>query len=225
MANRRVVPESRTCPVDGTVFEVGGRGRRPRKAIYCSMACLNRHRQNLNPHTGSHAPRPRKNLKTLHNESWLRARYLDESLSANDIARMLGCTQPSVLWALRKFGIPVRDPSASKLGRPQPSRQGPNHHPDLATAARQHKRSQRTGLTAPEYDAMLAAQGGLCAICGLPERAINPRGAAPTLAVDHDHATGQRRELLCRGCNIALGLVLESTDTLRSMIAYLERHR
>lgn len=51
------------------------------------------------------------------------------------------------------------------------------------------------------------------------------------LHVDHDHAccTGQRscgkcfRGMLCRRCNLALGLMRDDTDALRALIAYVER--
>ena len=51
------------------------------------------------------------------------------------------------------------------------------------------------GLTVEEYDAMLAAQGGGCAICGRPPR------ADISLHVDHDHNTGAVRGILCFRCN------------------------
>lgn len=237
MANHKVQPESRTCPIDGTVFEVGGRGRRPRKTVYCSTACLNIYRQSLNPHTGSHAPRPRKNMDTLHNEAWLRAKYLDERLATTDIAKMLECSAPSVLWALRKFGIPSRDKSDAKKGRPSTTewtpemresmaapRRGVNWHPDPRIADVRNARARRTGITGPRYDAMLEAQSGVCLVCGQPETAVGRGGGLRTLCVDHDHVTGAIRGLLCRNCNVALGIVHDSIPTLRSMIAYLERH-
>jgi hypothetical protein len=73
------------------------------------------------------------------------------------------------------------------------------------------------GMTMEEYQARVAAQGGLCAICGdEPERG--------RLHVDHNHATGVVRELLCRPCNHALGNAQDDPARLRAMIAYLERH-
>ncbi len=60
------------------------------------------------------------------------------------------------------------------------------------------------GLTLEEYRRMEAAQGGLCAVCNEPERPCKD-GTVRRLGVDHCHATGQVRELLCRRCNTLLG--------------------
>ena len=73
------------------------------------------------------------------------------------------------------------------------------------------------GITLAEYEAMMQAQDGRCAICGeRPEE---------RLRVDHDHVTGAVRELLCAPCNIALGGARDNPDLLRAMITYLERHQ
>jgi hypothetical protein len=52
----------------------------------------------------------------------------------------------------------------------------------------------------PEYDQILAAQGGVCAICG------NICRTGRALAVDHDHQNGVVRALLCLTCNRNLGI-------------------
>jgi hypothetical protein len=85
--------------------------------------------------------------------------------------------------------------------------------------ALRRQRLKKFGLTESQYDEMLAAQGGTCAIC---------HGACPTgwrLAVDHDHETGQVRGLLCLRCNSALGLFHEQPERLRSALAYLSADR
>lgn len=53
------------------------------------------------------------------------------------------------------------------------------------------------GITLDDYDAMLLAQGGVCAICAGP-------GGKYGLHVDHCHTTGKVRGLLCTKCNGAL---------------------
>jgi hypothetical protein len=61
---------------------------------------------------------------------------------------------------------------------------------------------------------MYDAQNGRCFTCG----------ATPSagLVVDHDHASGDVRHLLCSFCNSALGLALESPDILRRLTLYCE---
>lgn len=84
----------------------------------------------------------------------------------------------------------------------------------------------RFGLTAEDYARMLAQQDGKCAICRQPETAIHHKTGEPrALAVDHDHKTNAVRGLLCRDCNTGLGLFDDDLETLRSAIAYLERHQ
>lgn len=56
------------------------------------------------------------------------------------------------------------------------------------------------GITADEYDNMLADQGGCCKLC---RRAPGKR----PLDVDHDHATGKVRGLLCNQCNRTLVMI------------------
>lgn len=77
-----------------------------------------------------------------------------------------------------------------------------------------------------KYAAMLAAQGGLCALCGLPERtkANNGSGDVRRLAVDHDHRSGRVRALLCARCNSAIGHLREDPNLARAVADYLERH-
>jgi hypothetical protein len=71
------------------------------------------------------------------------------------------------------------------------------------------------GLTPQEYDRILEAQGGVCALC---ERPPTP---GISLHVDHDHATGEIRGLLCMRCNNALGLFGEDPDLLKRAARYV----
>lgn len=72
---------------------------------------------------------------------------------------------------------------------------------------------RRYGITAWEYERHVVAQGGRCAIC----RQI-PEGR---LVVDHDHATGRRRGLLCDACNKGLGYFRDDPQRLEWAIVYL----
>lgn len=71
-------------------------------------------------------------------------------------------------------------------------------------------------LSLDDYDAMLMAQDGRCAICADP---VTSEGRA--LAVDHCHASGRVRGLLCDPCNLGLGKFRDDPARLRAAIAYL----
>lgn len=74
-------------------------------------------------------------------------------------------------------------------------------------------------ITLEDWDQMLIAQSGRCAICNEP---MNPDLKEPV--VDHDHQNGKIRGLLHNNCNAVLGLAKESTELLSSAIAYLHAH-
>lgn len=84
---------------------------------------------------------------------------------------------------------------------------------------RELKLAQRYGITLEEYDRMLANQGHRCVIC---QREHND--AQGPLHVDHCHATGQIRGLLCRSCNTAIGAFEDDRRRLIAAAAYLERN-
>lgn len=71
------------------------------------------------------------------------------------------------------------------------------------------------GITLDEYDALLAAQGGGCAICN------RPPNETISLHVDHDHTTGRTRGILCVRCNNALGLLQEDARLFAAAVTYL----
>ena len=62
---------------------------------------------------------------------------------------------------------------------------------------------------------MYIQQNGLCATCGLPPLPGKP------LNLDHNHITKRNRQLLCRPCNDALGLLREDYNTILRMIDYI----
>lgn len=83
---------------------------------------------------------------------------------------------------------------------------------------------RRFGITLADYERMLDEQGGVCKVCCRPETAIL-RGHVKALAVDHCHATGVVRGLLCTKCNTALGLVEDCPDRLDALARYLMAHK
>jgi hypothetical protein len=93
------------------------------------------------------------------------------------------------------------------------------------------KRLRQMGLTPERYDELLASQGGGCAICG----SADSRQPGARFHIDHDGQAGCcppnracdncRRGLLCRPCNIGIGLFDHDPERLLAAAAYLQRHR
>lgn len=93
-----------------------------------------------------------------------------------------------------------------------------NNPERYAESVKAHK-LRSYGLTLAQYRTLVLDQDGLCAICEEPEK------EGWDLSVDHCHSTGQVRGLLCRKCNVALGLLRDRPDLLRAAADYLELSR
>lgn len=83
---------------------------------------------------------------------------------------------------------------------------------------RRAKYKARYGVSLDEYNKMLEAQGGVCAICS-----GEPTGKKQRLCVDHCHQTGKIRGLLCNECNVGIGRLKDSVELLVAAICYLEQ--
>src|SRR3954452_15210462 len=69
------------------------------------------------------------------------------------------------------------------------------------------------GLTPESLAALIDGQGGTCAIC-----------QGPPQHIDHDHATGKVRGVLCGPCNMGLGQFADDPKRLMLAATYLRRH-
>lgn len=105
-------------------------------------------------------------------------------------------------------------------------------HPERVDA-NSHKRKLKLhyNLTPADYDRKLSLQGGVCEICGRPEKRTM-KGRPMRLAVDHSHAccaTNKScgncvRGLICHNCNMLLGYAEEKPETLLAAVEYLARY-
>ena len=84
-------------------------------------------------------------------------------------------------------------------------------------AIRLQRMEKRYGLSKSDYEKLLLKQGGACAIC----RGTKWEGSGPH--IDHDHASGNVRGILCTRCNTALGQIHDSLATARGLVEYLEQ--
>jgi Recombination endonuclease VII len=75
------------------------------------------------------------------------------------------------------------------------------------------------GISKQKFDEMVEAQDHKCAVCGSSEP-----GGRGTWKVDHCHASGAVRGLLCNGCNVGLGYFKDNQDALLKAAAYLKEH-
>lgn len=86
-------------------------------------------------------------------------------------------------------------------------------------------RLKKRGLTVEQFNQMIAQQDGLCRICQIPLEvsATNKPGAsrARQACVDHDHATGRLRAILCTRCNRGVGMFDDDPELMAKAMAYL----
>ena len=73
------------------------------------------------------------------------------------------------------------------------------------------------GISYAEYQLMLEAQQGACAICG-----TTSTGKRKAFHVDHCHDTGKVRGLLCGNCNAGIGKLRDDIGLLERAIEYLK---
>jgi hypothetical protein len=93
---------------------------------------------------------------------------------------------------------------------------------DNPNKARSIQLKHRYGISYEDYEEMANSQGLKCAIC---LRFCPPTDNGVSLVVDHCHDTGSVRELLCSGCNKALGSIGDNAEIASRMATYLNKHR
>ena len=84
---------------------------------------------------------------------------------------------------------------------------------------RKHNIKAKYNITPEEFDTKLKAQDGVCAIC----KKVDELGTR--LAIDHDHVSNKNRGLLCRRCNMMLGLAKDSEFILSNALAYILKYK
>jgi hypothetical protein len=77
------------------------------------------------------------------------------------------------------------------------------------------KQLREYGLSPQQHKSLVDRAGGRCGIC---RQEFGKRGPH----VDHDHATGLVRGILCHCCNLGIGLFRDDPERLRAAINYLE---
>lgn len=125
-----------------------------------------------------------------------------------------------------------KNPEAVKRSEQRARERNPGRRAEIAKAYRARHREKLSGhwrerrraetlkaygLTPADYDRILASQNNACAIC----ESTDPQHWSGRFHVDHDHATGQVRGLLCHGCNTGLGSFRDNIGSLQAAVAYV----
>lgn len=123
----------------------------------------------------------------------------------------------------RQARLRKEDPERVKAAKRRWEKKNPEK---VAASRRRYEIKRKYGITWDQYVQLLEAQSHACAICLRPEGAAHPvTGNVMSLAVDHDHVTGEVRGLLCRLCNVGISQLGESPETLRRAADYLSGSR
>jgi len=190
--------ESKYCRDCGTERPLDeftrNRNSRDGYAFYCREHARRRHRTSRDARNGSPRRRHPRSIAVPDGHKW--------------------CPDCGQVLPLGNFGLN----SASKNGhnsycKPCHNARG-KRAKELVGGERTYHLRRRYGITAEEADVMLADQGGLCAICK----------SAPAAHVDHDHATGAVRALLCFNCNGGLGQFKDNPEALHAAAYYVAFH-
>jgi hypothetical protein len=112
-----------------------------------------------------------------------------------------------------------RNPEKVLVGQRQWRERNPAKWAAYQRRAAFKQRLKRRGITEAEYTRLWLAQGCKCGIC-----ARSDTGTKRSWHLDHDHATGKARGILCHGCNLMLGHAKDQAAILRAGVEWLEKH-
>ena len=115
-----------------------------------------------------------------------------------------------------KYGVASRCKPCANLSGKKWKEANPEKVREINRRAnKKSHRKTKYGLTPEDFSEMLIKCASACTICRIPFQ-------TPTDAhVDHDHVTGKIRNLLCRKCNLALGLLGDDLELLIRAALYL----
>ena len=89
----------------------------------------------------------------------------------------------------------------------------------LSLSKKKNRHLRKTyGITLADFKAMMKRQAGKCVIGNETLTKFNTH-------VDHCHATGKIRGLLCKECNVGLGNFTDSVIKLKKAITYLKESK
>lgn len=90
-------------------------------------------------------------------------------------------------------------------------------------SSRKHHLLKKYNMTVDEFEAWWIVFRGKCGICDIDlVRPQKSRGQPMnSVCVDHDHASGKIRGLLCAGCNKGLGMFRDNKKSLKRALEWI----
>lgn len=137
------------------------------------------------------------------------------------ICTKCGEEKPHTEFHLHKISKDGRHPSCAKCKNATNLKYWnsiPKEEQKIRTRRRRIK--HRYGITQEEYEVIALEQNYKCAICKREDSAWK----GDYMAIDHDHATGKVRGLLCGECNVGLGKFDDNFDILYNALLYLSKN-
>ena len=101
-------------------------------------------------------------------------------------------------------------------------------NPEAAKENAEHqsllRRFSNHGLTLDQYHSLVEKQDFRCIVCSVvPDDSYG--GSHDGFHIDHDHVSGRVRGLLCKHCNVGIGMLKDSEEVLLSAVEYLRSHK
>ena len=88
------------------------------------------------------------------------------------------------------------------------------------------RRLHKFKISFKDYLNLLEKQNNVCGICYKSETVKDPRtGKVRDLSVDHCHQTGKVRGLLCQSCNMCLGKMGDTIESIENILKYLKNEK
>jgi len=184
--------------------------------------------KNVKKGTAAGTVKSTRHRSTKKINSYVYIRYKDREMVASRVAWMLHYRE----WPDRSVKFSNGDTTDLRISNLKLS----NHttkvtSPEGRISRRMSKDVSRSyglrryyGMSLAEYAERYKDQDGKCAICKLPETGKDRHGNVRVLAVDHCHASGNIRELLCYSCNSMLGQARDNVEVLLAGAEYLKKH-
>jgi len=94
----------------------------------------------------------------------------------------------------------------------------PGYNENMKPVFRRSMLKTRYGITHYDYLGILELQGNCCAVC---KTDIPGGGRSVYFDIDHNHDTGEVRGLLCRKCNVTLGVIERNRERIELLEQYI----